>query len=52
MNFETLNFRAKKHYKKLNFTALQTVFENHRKSLIQHCERSEQRSHFERTKAH
>ena len=23
-----------------------TVFENHRKSLIQHCERSELRSHF------
>ena len=27
-----------------------TVFENHRKSLIQHCERSELRLHFERTK--
>ena len=27
-----------------------TVFENHRKSLIQHCERSELRSHFEWTK--
>ena len=27
-----------------------TVFENHRKSLIQHCERSEQRLHFEWTK--
>ena len=24
-----------------------TVFENHRKSRIQHCERSEQRLHFE-----
>ena len=24
-----------------------TVFENHRKSLIQHCERSELRLHFE-----
>ena len=24
-----------------------TVFENHRRSLIQHCERSEQRLHFE-----
>ena len=27
-----------------------TVFENHRKSLIQHCERIELRLHFERTK--
>ena len=27
-----------------------TVFENHRKSLIQQCERSEQRLHFEWTK--
>ena len=27
-----------------------TVFENHRKSLIQHCERSEIRLHFEWTK--
>ena len=27
-----------------------TVFENHRKSLIQHCDRSEQRLHFEWTK--
>ena len=26
------------------------VFENHRKSLIQHCERSELRLHFEWTK--
>ena len=29
---------------------LYTVFENHRKSLIQHCERSELRLHFEWTK--
>ena len=29
---------------------LSTVFENHRKSLIQHCERSELRLHFEWTK--
>ena len=29
---------------------LGTVFENHRKSLIQHCERSELRLHFEWTK--
>ena len=28
-----------------------TVFENHRKSLIQHCERSELRLHFEWTKS-
>ena len=27
-----------------------TVFENHRKSRIQHCERSELRLHFEWTK--
>ena len=27
-----------------------TVFENHRKSIIQHCERSELRLHFEWTK--
>ena len=30
---------------------LNTVFENHRKSLIQHCERSELRLHFEWTKS-
>ena len=29
-----------------------TVFENHTKSLIQHCERSELRFHFEWTKVH
>ena len=29
---------------------LLTVFENHRKSLIQHCERSELHLHFEWTK--
>ena len=29
---------------------LSTVFENHRKGLIQHCERSELRLHFEWTK--
>ena len=28
------------------------AFENHRKSLIQHCERSELRLHFEWTKVH
>ena len=32
------------------FFLLYTVFENHRKSLIQHCERSELRLHFEWTK--
>ena len=31
-------------------TAGSTVFENYRKSLIQHCERSELRLHFEWTK--
>ena len=31
---------------KMNFQ-LSTVFENHRKSLSQHCERNEQRLHFE-----
>ena len=31
-------------------TQKNTVFENHRKSLIQHCERSELRLHFEWTK--
>ena len=29
---------------------IHTVFENHRKSIIQHCERSELRLHFEWTK--
>ena len=29
-----------------------TVFENHRKSLIQHCQLSELRLHFEWTKVH
>ena len=37
-----LNFPAKK--------SLITVFENRRKSIIQHCERSELRIHFEWTK--
>ena len=31
---------------------IHTMFENHRKSLIQHCERSELRLHFEWTKVH
>ena len=34
------------------YGAKSTVFENHRKSLIQHCERSELRLHFEWTKVH
>ena len=29
-----------------------TVFENHRKSPIQHCERNELCLHFEKTKVH
>ena len=29
-----------------------TVFENHKKCFIQHCERSELRLHFEWTKVH
>ena len=31
--------------------SLYTVFENHRKGLIQHCERSELHLHFEWTKS-
>ena len=31
---------------------VRTVFENHRKSRIQHCEGSEQRIHFEWPKVH
>ena len=31
-------------------SVLLTVFKNHRKSLIEHCERSELRLHFEWTK--
>ena len=33
------------------FHLFYTVFENHRKSRIQHCERSELRLHFEWTKS-
>ena len=46
------SFLEKYHYvivHKRNFWGLPTVFENHRKGLIQHCERSEQRLHFEWT---
>ena len=35
-----------------HFVAIATVFENHRKSLIQYCERSELRLHFEWTKVY
>ena len=35
-----------KNYKTLKIV-MPTVFENHRKSLIQYCERSELRLHFE-----
>ena len=35
-----------------NILKLITVFENNRKSLIQHCERSELRLHYEWTKVH
>ena len=34
------------------FLKMFTVFENQRKSLIQHCERSELHLHFEWTKVH
>ena len=36
----------KRGYFDSQFRNLDTVFENHRKSLIQHCERSELRLHF------
>ena len=46
--------RQHPHYKisliSLFVVNIHTVFENHRKSLIQHCERSELRLHFEWTK--
>ena len=41
--------RARKCYE-LKIGRCPTVFENHRKSLIQHCEQSELRLHFEWTK--
>ena len=34
----------------IKLSNIDTVFENHRKSRIQHCERSELRLHFEWTK--
>ena len=48
-NFEaSFGFAFLKKSKLLKYT----VFENHRKSLIQNCERSELRLHFEWTKVH
>ena len=38
--------------KMIGISGKSTVFENHRKSLIQYCERSELRLHFEWTKVH
>ena len=38
---------TKKNVQLFSFPIKLTVFENHRKSLIQHCERSELRLHFE-----
>ena len=35
-----------------NFSISFTMFQNHRKSLIQHCDRSELRLHLEWTKVH
>ena len=40
------------HPKACTFQSYSTVFENHLKSRIQHCERSELRLHFEWTKVH
>ena len=48
--FETLCISRKKLFSNLDqvlISILCTVFENHRKSLIQHCERSQLRLHFE-----
>ena len=42
----------KKKYDLLKEKKAATVFENHRKSLIQNCERSELRLHFEWTQVH
>ena len=42
----------KRGYFDSQFRNLDTVFENDKKSLIQHCERSELRLHFEWTKVH
>ena len=52
-----LNLKRMQHVSTLQqlskfFLHIFTVFENHRKSLIQHCERSELRLHFEWTKVH
>ena len=50
-----LNLKRMQHVSTLQqlskfFLHIIKVFENHRKSLIQHCERSELRLHFEWTK--
>ena len=58
---QVCNTAKKEEKKKFNFTFsttksnishYNTVFENHRKSLTQHCERSELRLHFEWTKVY
>ena len=48
--FSQMIFFIRKPYKCVLQSHEDTVFENHRKSLIQHCERSELRLHFEWTK--
>ena len=48
--FKLLKSKADYFSKKVPTFIIYTVFENHRKSLIQHCERSELRLHFEWTK--
>ena len=49
VNTVTFNYPRAKRELQL-FSNSYTVFENHRKSLFQHCERSELRLHFEWTK--
>ena len=51
----TVTVKVSTHTSRFNNNAMDkpyqsTVFENHRKSLIHHCERSELRLHFEWTK--
>ena len=52
--FEFINYVSLKYYVMsmviIKLSNIDTVFENHRKSRIQHCERSELRLHFEWTK--
>ena len=50
---QCLEFRSFDHFengKQIGYQQAYTVFENHRKSIIQHCERSELCLHFEWTK--